>query len=219
VSVVAGQPSLFGNITNTTPTIVNGVITPFTVTGTGIIAGASGVDGDGGPAVNALLNGPVGIAVGADNSIYIADTGNQLIRRIDGTTGIIITLSGVVGGGSDDATVPSVTTGVVPARPAFGQRLNSPQGVAVDSSGNVYIANTGSGLIDKIDTSGNLFRIAGGGAGPTETGTAVSNGTASPGTQIISPTAITLDPQGDVFVGDRNGLVRKLTPVPNTGGK
>jgi sugar lactone lactonase YvrE len=214
VTVVAGQASLLGN--NTATVTVNGVATT-TITGSGVIAGASGADGDGGPAANALLNGPVGIAIGSDNTIYIADTGNQLIRRIDGVTGIISTISGVVGGGSDDATVPSVTTGVVPTRNSYGQRLNSPQGVAVDSSGNVYIANTGSGLIDKIDTNGNLFRIAGGGALPTETGTAVSNGTTSPGTQIISPSAITLDASGNVYFSDRIGLVRKLTPVANSG--
>lgn len=214
VSVVAGQPSFIGNTTTTVT--VNGV-TSTTVTGTGIVAGASGADGDGGLAVNALLNQPTGLAVDSAGNLFIADTQNQLIRRVDAVTGIIITLTGVVGGGSDDAGSPNVTTGAVTARPAFGNRLNKAQAVAVDTSGNVYIANTGSGYIDKIDTSGNLFRIAGGGATLVETGTALSNTSASPGTQIVSPSAIMVDGQGNVYFSDRIGLVRKLTPVTNSG--
>ena len=131
-------------------------------------------------------------------------------------TGIITTLVGTIQNTGDQGTTPNVTTGAISTNPAFGLEVNAPQGVAVDNSGNVYIANTGSGRIDKIDTNGNLITIAGvtysGNPYLVQTGTA--NGTPSqPGAQILSPQAITVDNQGNVYFSDRIGIVRKLTPV------
>ncbi len=222
VSIIAGQPSFLGN-TLTTPASINGVVQPPVVTGVGttLVSGPAGNDGDGTPAIQALLNGPRGITVDEAGNIFVADTGNNEIRKITATTGIITTLAGTTYSTGDSGIVPNATTGTITTTTAtvvglsYGAYLNAPQGVAVDAVGNVYIANTASGYIDKIDTNGNLIRIAGnsstGPASLVETGPA--NGAFQ---QILSPTAITVDMQGNVYFSDRIGLVRKLTPVNAT---
>ncbi len=107
-----------------------------TVAGTGI----QGFDGDGGPAVEAQLNAPSGVAVDAEGAyLYIADTGNQRIRAVD-AAGNIDTVAGTETSGSDG------DGGL-----AGAAQLNAPAGVAVDAEGNVYIADTGNHRIRKVD--------------------------------------------------------------------
>ena len=217
VSVVAGQPSYLANSV-TTPTGINGITpTPYlTASGTVITSGPAGNDGDGTLAINALLNGPVGLAVDNSGNVYIADRSNNEIREVNAVSGIITTLAGTPSTTGDSGTVPNVTTGAISTQQAFGYILNAPQGVAVDNSGNIYIANTGSGHIDKIDTNGNLILIAGNtvSGNPVLVQTGTANGSPSqPGQQILSPQAITVDNQGNVYFSDRVGIVRKLTPV------
>lgn len=222
VSVIAGQPSYLAN-TVAAASVNNGVISPAYVTGVGttVTSGPAGNDGDGTLAVNALLNAPVGLAVDNSGNIFIADKSNNEIREVNAVTGIITTIVGTISSGSDDGQVPSTAAATLgalgsPTQPAFGGRVNVPQGVAVDSSGNIYIANTGSNYIDKIDTNGNLIRIAGNTASgnPVLVQTGSANGSPTqPGQQILSPQAITVDAQGNVYFSDRIGLVRKLTPV------
>ena len=106
----------------------DGIITTFA--GTGI----EGFSGDGGPAVRAQLADPLGVVVDEEGNVYIADTGNNRIRRV-GTDGIIVTLSGSgptglgEGGFSGDG------------GPSTQARLNLPRSVAVDANGNIYIAD------------------------------------------------------------------------------
>jgi sugar lactone lactonase YvrE len=94
-------------------------------------SGARGYGGDGGPALNAQFDGPKGIALDGAGNIFVADTENQAIRRIDAQTGIISTVagSGRQGGGGDGG----------PARQA---QLARPHGVCVDGEGRVYIGDT-----------------------------------------------------------------------------
>jgi sugar lactone lactonase YvrE len=94
-------------------------------------SGARGYDGDGGPAVNAKFNGPKGIALDAAGNIYLADTENQAIRRIDGKSGLVTTLAGngEEGYGGDEG-------------PATMARLARPHGICVDGDGVVYVGDT-----------------------------------------------------------------------------
>ncbi len=115
----------------------SGIIT--TVAGSG---GFTMLSGDGGPATSATLGLPWGLAVDAAGNIYIADTGNGRIRKVN-TAGIISTVAGSVNG---------FTLG--DGGSALNAQLANPSDVAVDSAGNLYIADAGNNLIRKVNTSG-----------------------------------------------------------------
>jgi sugar lactone lactonase YvrE len=108
--------------------------------------------GDGGPATIAQIDGAEGVTVDSSGNRYIADTGNCVIRRVDASTGNISTVAGngVCGYSADG---PALTT-----------KLLSPANVAVDNARNLYIADTNNAMIRKVDTSGNLTTVAGGGS-------------------------------------------------------
>jgi sugar lactone lactonase YvrE len=94
-------------------------------------SGARGYAGDGGPALNAQFDGPKGIALDSAENIYIADTENQALRRIDAQSGVIVTLAGngQQGYGGDDG-------------PATQAQLARPHGICVDGQGRVYTGDT-----------------------------------------------------------------------------
>jgi hypothetical protein len=127
--------------------VSNGVVS--TVAGTGV----SGFGGDGGPATDAQLAGPRGVAVDATGNLYIADTGNQRIRKV--SNGVITT---IVGGGT---AVP----GLGDNGPATAALLYYPFGVGVDSAGNIYIQDTLNHRIRKV-ANGVITTVAGGGSTP-----------------------------------------------------
>ncbi len=115
-------------------------------------AGSAGFGGDGGPATEAYLNGPIDVAVDADGNVYIADKSNYCIRKID-TNGVITTAAGRAGflGSSGDG------------GPALSATLNNPKGVASDGVGNLFIADSLNGRIRKVYANGIIDTIAGGG--------------------------------------------------------
>ncbi len=109
--------------------------------------GARGYSGDGGPAVSAKLFNPCSIAADAFGNLYIADSGNNRIRKID-TTGKISTIAGTGARGySGDG------------GPAVSAKLSNPCGIAVDAAGNLYIVDTGNDCIRKVDTVGIIKTI------------------------------------------------------------
>ncbi len=117
-----------------------------TIAGTGV----SGFSGDTGPAVEAQLNNPQGVAVDIAGNVYIADTDNHRVRRINRRTETMTTLAGTgVSGFSGDG------------GPASEAQLNQPVGVAVDIAGNVYIADRGNRRIRKVDLLQTITTIAG----------------------------------------------------------
>ena len=121
----------------------NGIIT--TVAGNGI----AGFGGDNGPASQAQLNHPEGVAVDASGNLYIADTGNNRIRKVS-PNGIITTVAGTgIAGFSGDG------------GPATQAQLNQPEGVAVDASGNLFIADTDNDRIREVRTDGVIVTVAG----------------------------------------------------------
>ena len=167
----------------------NGYIATFA--GTGI----PGYSGNGGPAAEAQLNIPEGVAVDGIGNVYIADTGNNRIRKVgaDGNT------STVAGGGNP-------TDGVGDGGPATAARLSSPQDVAVDGDGNIYIADTHNGLIRRVSADGNISTFAG-------VGTLGYGGDGGPATKAYLnwPQDVAMDGDGNIYIADRsNDNIRKV---------
>src|SRR5215475_8917202 len=155
-----------------------------------------GYTGDGGPASKARLSSPSGIALGPDGTVFIADTDNQVIRAID-NSGTIRTVAGsaVQGYGGDKG----------PAREA---KLLFPHGVAVDSQGNLYIADTMNNRIRRVDKTGIIETFAGSG----EAGYSGDGGLAVMA-KLSSPDGLVID-RNDVlyFTENGNNTIRKITP-------
>lgn len=158
------------------------------------IAGQSGVapGSQDGPGSAALFSNPSGIAVDAAGNVYVADTNNQTIRKIS-PTGDVSTLAGTAGvGGHADG---------------FGSAasFNEPEGVAVDSAGNVYVADTQNSLIRKISPAGAVTTIAGGTAHFAD-----GNGAAA---GFNGPTGVAVDAAGNLYVADSDyNAIRMITP-------
>jgi uncharacterized protein (TIGR03437 family) len=156
--------------------------------------GNGGLAGEGGPATSASLTAPVGVAVDAAGNIFIADTGNERIRRVSGS-GIITTVAG--GGFSGDG------------GPATSAALG-PTAVAVDSSGNLFIADGGNNRIRKVSASGIITTVAG-------TGARGFSGDGGPATSetlslVCCGGAVALDSSGNLFIADGgNNRIRKVS--------
>lgn len=159
--------------------------------------GTQGYSGDSGPATAAQLDSPQGLALDTSNNLYIADTHNHRIRRIDATTGIITTVAGTG--------TPSFSGDGAQATAAT---LNVPTALVIDSPGNLYIADTGNHRIRKITaTTGIITTVAG-------TGTQGFSGDSAPATQanIDSPAGLALDTLNNLYLADtHNHRIRKIT--------
>ena len=178
----------------------DGIITTFAGTG------EEGFGGDGGPATEAKLDWPSGVAVDADGTVYIADQENERIRKID-TDGIITTFAG-----SGSYNYKGEEDGI----PAIEASLNWPTGVAVDGQGDVYIADSYNNLIRKVDGDGLITTIAGSGRifGFFEEPDEDDVGDGGPATEakLDWPIGVTVDSEGNVYVADvGHNRVRKLT--------
>lgn len=273
--------------------VTQGIIT--TVAG---IAGLNGYSGDGGPATSTMLNGPMATAVDPEGNLFIADTSNYRIRRVD-LTGTITTVAGtgtsvgniytfpnggngnlatstpfgvpigvavnskyrvyvpdcvnyrvqvvsngfmetaagandpmgVVVDGADnlfiaDASTTSVirkvdTKGVMTIVAGNGTagfsgdggaatkaQLNWPQGIAVDSVGNLFIADSQNNRIRKVDTNGIITTVAGNGAGFYS-----GDGIMATNAEISTPTGVAVDPSGRIYIADQgNSRIRAVDP-------
>jgi sugar lactone lactonase YvrE len=162
-----------------------------TAAGTGVI----GYSGDGGPAASAQISMPTTVTVDAAGNIYIPDYGNSRIRKVT-PTGIISTIAGIgTSGFSGDG------------GPATSAKLNFPTNVAVDSAGNVYIADYSNHRIRKITTAGLIGTIAG-------TGTSGFSGDGGPATaaKLYYPAGMAVDSTGNLYIADsNNSRIRKIT--------
>jgi sugar lactone lactonase YvrE len=166
--------------------------------------GTAGYCGDGGPATSANLWGAVALAVGTDGSLYIGDSANHRVRRVDPTTGAITTIAGNgIAGFSGDG------------GPATSASLMGPHGVAVDPTGGLYIADNGNGRVRRVDLqTGVIATIAGNGVGGY-----VGDGGPATDASFQGPYGITVDSDGNVYVGDPgNHRVRKVTAPDGAAG-
>jgi sugar lactone lactonase YvrE len=152
--------------------------------------------GDGGPATSAFLYNPEDVAVGPGGDLYIVDSRNQRIRRVDAETGIITTFAG---GGP--------TTGTGDGGPANQAYLRFPTSVSIGADGDVYIADANDQRVRKVDgATGIITTIAG-------TGVAGYGGDGGPATSapLYSPWGVAVNAAGDVFIGDTgNYRVRRV---------
>ncbi|HXB69550.1 MAG TPA: IPT/TIG domain-containing protein [Candidatus Acidoferrales bacterium] len=158
--------------------------------------GSAGFAGDGSAANGAQLNGPFSAARDSSGNLYIADQFNHRIRMVD-TSGNITTVAG-------NGTAGYTGDGGAPT----SAELNDPQGVAVDSSGNIYIADTANNAVRKV-SGGKITSIVG-----TPGGSFGYTGDGGLGTvaQVFHPSALALDSAGNLFIADTsNEAVRKLT--------
>jgi alpha-tubulin suppressor-like RCC1 family protein/sugar lactone lactonase YvrE len=171
-----------------------------TVAGNGI----SGYGGDNGPATRASLSLGVGtlIALDASKHLFIADSGNNRIRRVDAVTGIITTVAGTGIYGYSGDNVPATTA-----------MLSGPGAVAFDSTGNLFIAEYQGNRIRRVDAvTGVITTVAGNGIA-AYTG---DNGPAV-GASLKSPVALALDRSNNLFISDyRNGAVRRVDATTHT---
>ncbi|MDB5132320.1 MAG: repeat-containing protein [Mucilaginibacter sp.] len=154
-----------------------------------------------GQSATAQFYGPAGSAFDAQGNLYVADLGNNVIRKIT-PSGVVSTYAGTgIAGYYDGAATSASKTGSTDILAQF----NSPQGVAVDASGNVYVADRGNNTIRKITTGGRVTTIAGTKAQGFIDGT----GTAA---AFTNPAGVAVDAQGNVYVADEgNSALRKIT--------
>ena len=159
----------------------NGIIT--TVAGDG---GQGGFSGDGGPATKALLTNPTGIAVDKSGNLYIADRGNQRIRMVTASSGTISTIAG------------SSTIGLSgDGGPAAKATFTLPTGIAIDATGNLYIADENNRAIRRISTSGIITTVAGTG----QFGYSGDNGQATKA-KLAGPQGVAVDASGNLYIAD-----------------
>jgi len=161
-----------------------------TIAGTG----TAGYNSDGILATGAYLNQPIDVAVDGAGNVYIADSSNQRIRKI-ATSGIISTVAGTgTSGFSGDGGL------------ATAAKIYLPEGIALDSSGNLYIADTYNNRIRVVGTNGVIKTIAGNG-----TSGYGGDGGAATSAMLDLPTGVAVDPAGNVFVADSaNQRVREI---------
>src|SRR6266566_2177991 len=144
----------------------------------------------------AQFNEPYGVAADTSGNVYVADSANHIIRKID-SNGSVSTLAGQAGNpGSADGT-------------GTAAQFNFPSGVAVDTSGNVYVGDTANETIRKITSAGVVTTLAGSGT----IGSLDGLGTAA---QFFTPTGVAVDSSGNVYVADfSNSTIRKIDSAQN----
>ena len=221
--------------------IVAGGGAPAASTSTWTIDGTAGLSGDGGPATQAQLNDPLGIAVDSGGNLYIYDTGNYRIRMVPAvsgtyfgqamTAGDIYTIAGdgTPGDGGDGGLATSAEVGIGETLAvgtdgsvyfsdlvsgcvrkvspedlitSFACGLDAPLGLAFDSSGNLYVSSVGANQVFRVTPAGAVSVFAG-------TGTPGYAGDGGPATaaQLDVPHGVTVAPNGDVLISDRDNCV------------
>jgi sugar lactone lactonase YvrE len=168
--------------------VSNGTIATFAGNGTAAFSG------DGGAAISASLNFPRGVVVDGGGNVYIADTNNQRIRKVTGSV-----ISSIAGNGEQDFTGDG--------GPATSASLDTPTAVAVDTIGNLLIADSNNHRIRKV-TAGTITTLAG-------NGSAAFTGDGGPATSatLAYPLGVSTDSAGNVYIADSdNHVIRRISP-------
>ena len=160
------------------------------------VAGGGAPVGDGQPATSAVLVNPNDVAVDGSGNLFVADSLHNRVRRVDAGTGLIATVAGdgSAGFGGDGG-------------PATAAQIDYPSSVAVDGSGNLFVADSNNDRVRKVDAATGVITTVAGGGDPPD-----GLGDGGPATDArFHPSAIAASPAGDVFIADVSaGRVRKV---------
>jgi trimeric autotransporter adhesin len=156
----------------------------------------NGSPNNGRPASSSWLNQPEGLAVDSRGNLYVADTENNRIRKVS-ADGVVSTIAGNgTGGYGGDGS------------PAFEAQLNHPEGLAIDSQGNICIADTRNNRIRKITLGGVIITVAGTGSKGS-----IGDGGLATSAQLDHPEGLAVDSKGNLYIADiRNFRIRKVAP-------
>jgi sugar lactone lactonase YvrE len=188
-------------VTAPVPPSFTGTISMFAGTGN------SGNSGDGFQASKSELNRPSGVALDGAGNLYIADTGNNVVRMVAAATGIITTVAG-----------PGSPGNLGDNGPATSAYLNSPWGVTVDASGNLYIADTFNQRIRRVDAATGTIATVAGNGNPSglEDGKGTYSGDGQQATLagLSLPHAVAFDASGNMYIPDSaNNVIRMVIPA------
>ena len=177
-----GKLYIADTVDNAIEVVNGGYVSIFAGTGT------AGYYGDGGLAGSAMLNNPVGLTMDAVGNLYIADTGNNVVRKVSAATQIITTIAG-------NHSNPGYTGDSGPANSAG---LQGPRGVAVDYAGNLYIADRNNAAVRRVDAATQIITTVAG------TGTQGYSGDNGPATsaKLNAPTGVAVDAAGNLYIAD-----------------
>ena len=167
--------------------------TPSIVAETGVC----GESGDGGPATSAMLNHPSDVAVGGSGDLYIADSGNEVIREVDATTGIITVVAGT----------PGSTTSSGDGGPATSASFHHLQGLTLDGANNLFVSDAPQ-LVRRIDAvTGVISTVAG---NVTLAAGYSGDGSAATSAQINNPVGLAVDSSGNFYIADAGNRVVRM---------
>ena len=193
--------------------IVNtaGVISTFAGTGQSVLGGGAYIYGDGGLAINAFMSLPSGVFVDSNGNVFIADTGDNLIRKVT-PNGIINTVAGDGYAGYFGDLTPSTVSGGAPSgNSAIFAQLHTPEDVWVDSSGNIYIADSTNAAIREVYANNGLINtIVGyqGGDGYAGDGSVATSSSVA----IFAPFSVAVDSSGNLYFAEEgDSRIRKVT--------
>jgi hypothetical protein len=174
--------------------------------------GTAGYSGDGRLAAFAELNQPNGVALDAHGNLYIADSANNVIRRVDARTGIITTVAG-------DYTADKANSGLGGFSgdngPATSAQLNDPQGIAVDGAGDLFIADTFNNAIREVTPDGTITTVVNSSAKPGRE----TNGAAPAASALNTPYGVAVDQStDDLYIADtNNSKIAEVTGLAQPG--